>query len=41
MDCPGYSFLIEYAISRQKLLFDLSVRKDWENLVPVIVNNIK
>lgn len=28
MDCPGYSFLIEHATSRQKLLFDLGVCKD-------------
>lgn len=41
MNCPAYSFLIEHAASGQKLLFDLGVRKDFENLVPVIANIIK
>ncbi|MCJ1272061.1 hypothetical protein MMC22_011968 [Lobaria immixta] len=41
MDCPAYSFLIEHASSGQKFLFDLGVRKDWENLAPVLANHIK
>lgn len=41
MDCPAYSFLIEHAASGQKFLFDLGVRKDWENLVPTLANHIK
>lgn len=41
MDCPAYSFLIDHAISGQKFLFDLGVRKDWENLAPVLANHIK
>lgn len=41
LDAPAYSFLIEHAASGQKFLFDLGVRKDWENLVPALANNIK
>src|ERR1700712_3063596 len=40
LDCPAYSFLIEHP-SNRKLLFDLGVRKDWENLAPKVVNRIK
>ncbi|KAL8779003.1 MAG: hypothetical protein Q9213_007152 [Squamulea squamosa] len=36
IDCPAYSFLIEHEKSHQKVLFDLGVRKDWENLAPNI-----
>lgn len=41
LDCPAYSFLIEHGPSGQKILFDLGVRKDWENLAPKISNAIK
>ncbi|KAL9602695.1 MAG: hypothetical protein Q9219_001685 [cf. Caloplaca sp. 3 TL-2023] len=41
IDCPAFSFLIEHAGSRSKVLFDLGVRKDWENLSPRISNRIK
>ncbi|KAF7949651.1 uncharacterized protein EAE97_003160 [Botrytis byssoidea] len=37
---PAYSFLIEHPSSRS-LLFDLGVRKDWENLAPRITERIK
>ncbi|KAI1388156.1 uncharacterized protein F4822DRAFT_430911 [Hypoxylon trugodes] len=33
---PSYSFLIEHGSSGDKLLFDLGIRKDLENLPPVI-----
>lgn len=41
LDCPAFTFLIEHASSGRKLLFDLGVRKDWENLPAVIVKRIK
>lgn len=37
---PAYSFLIEHP-THGKVLFDLSLRKDWENLSPAIVNAAK
>ena len=37
---PSFSFLIEHPSSRS-LLYDLGVRKDWENLPPVITSRIK
>jgi glyoxylase-like metal-dependent hydrolase (beta-lactamase superfamily II) len=40
LSCPAFSFLIEHPSSR-KLLFDLGVRKDYENLAPVIASRIK
>jgi hypothetical protein len=39
-NCPSYSFLIEHQSGR-KLLFDLGVRKDWENQAPSVVKLIK
>ena len=33
---PSFVFLLEHA-SGQKVLFDLGIRKDWENLDPAIV----
>ncbi|KAL8856492.1 MAG: hypothetical protein Q9178_006891 [Gyalolechia marmorata] len=41
LDCPAYSFLIEHGRSGQKVLFDLGLRKDWENLSPTITTRIK
>lgn len=41
LDCPAFSFLIEHASSGRKILFDLGVRKDWENLPMVIEKRIK
>ncbi|KAL8819507.1 MAG: hypothetical protein Q9223_002071 [Gallowayella weberi] len=32
IQAPAFSFLIEHVKSGQKVLFDLGVRKDWENL---------
>ncbi|KAI4136400.1 MAG: hypothetical protein L6R39_007807, partial [Caloplaca ligustica] len=40
MDCPAYSFLIEHP-NGKKLLFDLGVRKDWENLSARTTENIR
>ncbi|KAI4200678.1 MAG: hypothetical protein LQ346_002340 [Caloplaca aetnensis] len=40
MDCPAFSFLIEHPHG-QKMLFDLGVRKDWENLSARISKRIK
>ncbi|KAF7928488.1 uncharacterized protein EAE98_005544 [Botrytis deweyae] len=40
LSIPAYSFLIEHPSSRS-LLFDLGVRKDWENLAPRITERIK
>lgn len=41
LDCPAFSFLIEHTASGRKFLFDLGVRKDWENLPAAIVKRIK
>ena len=40
IDCPAFSFLIEH-YSGRKLLFDLGVRKDWENFAPTLYDKIK
>lgn len=40
-DIPVYAFLIEHPPSGQKLLFDLGTRKDWEDLAPSAVKQIK
>ncbi|KAL8685265.1 MAG: hypothetical protein Q9218_007871 [Villophora microphyllina] len=40
-DCPAFSFLIEHPKSHQKVLFDLGVRKDWQNLSPMITTRLK
>jgi glyoxylase-like metal-dependent hydrolase (beta-lactamase superfamily II) len=40
ISAPAYSFLIEHPSSR-KLLFDLGVRKDVENLAPIIVSHMR
>ncbi|KAL3495817.1 beta-lactamase-like protein [Aspergillus germanicus] len=39
LDCPSYAFLIEHPSGRN-LLYDLGVRKDPENLAPVVVEHI-
>lgn len=44
MNCGSYSLLIKHASSGSKydtLLFDLSVRKDWENCPTSFVEGIK
>ncbi|CAL8581676.1 hypothetical protein XPA_007363 [Xanthoria parietina] len=43
LNCPAYSFLITHESSKQRrtILFDLGVRKDWENLAPKIGARIK
>ncbi|KAJ0414926.1 beta-lactamase-like protein [Aspergillus carlsbadensis] len=40
LDCPSYAFLIEHASGRS-LLYDLGVRKDPENLAPLVVEHIR
>jgi hypothetical protein len=37
---PSYAFLIENSEGR-KILFDLALRKDWENLTPEALHEIK
>jgi hypothetical protein len=37
---PAFMFLVEHP-SGQKVLFDLGIRKDWENLSPAIVQRLK
>ncbi|KIJ53742.1 hypothetical protein M422DRAFT_25542 [Sphaerobolus stellatus SS14] len=39
--CPTMSFLLRHSTSKKNVLFDLGVRKDWENLPPSVVDNIK
>lgn len=40
---PSHSFLIEHNVSGQtrRLLFDLGIRKDWQNLSPRTVERIE
>ncbi|KAF7554883.1 hypothetical protein G7Z17_g2605 [Cylindrodendrum hubeiense] len=40
LDCPSFSFLVEHQYGR-KVLFDLGLRKDWENLAPIVVSHLK
>ncbi|KAL2789223.1 beta-lactamase-like protein [Aspergillus keveii] len=40
LDCPSYAFLVEHPSGRN-LLYDLGVRKDPENLAPVVVEHIR
>lgn len=37
--CPSFSFLLEHSSGR-KLVFDLGIRKDWQNLAPDIADYI-
>ncbi|KAL8732328.1 MAG: hypothetical protein Q9181_003999 [Wetmoreana brouardii] len=41
VDCPAFSFLIEHPKSGERVLFDLGVRKDWENLSARISKELK
>ncbi|KAL6415844.1 metallo-beta-lactamase superfamily protein [Ilyonectria robusta] len=40
IQCPSFSFLVEH-VSGRKVLFDLGLRKDWDNLAPVVVSHLK
>jgi len=40
LNCPSYSFLIEHSSGR-KILFDLGVRKDWDNLAPKVFHRLR
>jgi glyoxylase-like metal-dependent hydrolase (beta-lactamase superfamily II) len=37
---PAFSFMLEQPSSGRKILFDLSLRKDWENFSPAIIQAI-
>ena len=41
LDAPAYSFLIEHPANGRKLLFDLGLRKDWQNLAPAFSDMVK
>jgi glyoxylase-like metal-dependent hydrolase (beta-lactamase superfamily II) len=38
---PSLSFLLQHSQNKRKFLFDLGIRKDWENAPPKIVNWIQ
>ncbi|KEF54037.1 uncharacterized protein A1O9_09832 [Exophiala aquamarina CBS 119918] len=40
LQAPAFSFLVEQPSSSRKILFDLGLRKDWENLAPSVVKII-
>lgn len=40
IECVAYSFLINHP-QHGKVLFDFGMRKDWENLAPVIADRVK
>jgi len=39
--CPSLSFLLQHTTNSQKFVFDLGIRKDWQNLPPTIVDWIR
>lgn len=39
--CPCYAFLVEHEPSGRKILFDLGVRKDWEQMPSSTVNAVR
>ncbi|KIJ53744.1 hypothetical protein M422DRAFT_25543 [Sphaerobolus stellatus SS14] len=39
--CPSMAFVLRHSASKKTVLFDLGVRKDWENYPQSVVNNIK
>ena len=41
LQAPAFSFLVEQPSTHRKVVFDLGLRKDWENLPPVILNQLK
>lgn len=44
VDCPAYAFLITHKAANgtsTSMLFDLGVRKDWENLPPALFNRLQ
>jgi glyoxylase-like metal-dependent hydrolase (beta-lactamase superfamily II) len=40
LQAPAFSFLIEQPSSHRKILFDLGLRKDWQNLPPSITKQL-
>lgn len=41
LQAPAFSFLVEQPSSSRKILFDLGVRKDWQNLAPAVVKIVE
>lgn len=41
LNCPAFAFLITHPTLKRSLLFDLGVRKDWENLPPKVGGALK
>jgi glyoxylase-like metal-dependent hydrolase (beta-lactamase superfamily II) len=41
MACPVFSFLIQHPGLNRSVLFDLGIRKDWENLSPPLLSRIE
>ncbi|KAG0650991.1 Cytochrome P450 monooxygenase mpaDE [Hyphodiscus hymeniophilus] len=41
LNCPAFAFLITHPKLKRSVLFDLGVRKDWENLSPLVYGNLK
>ncbi|KAK3309423.1 beta-lactamase-like protein [Chaetomium strumarium] len=41
MACPVFAFLIQHPTLHRSVLFDLGVRKDWANLSPALLAQIK
>ena len=39
LSCPAFSFIIEHSAGK-KVLFDLGVRKDWENFSPALYKRL-
>ncbi|KAH7007292.1 hypothetical protein EDB80DRAFT_751932 [Ilyonectria destructans] len=40
IQCPSISFLVEH-VSGRRVLFDLGLLKDWDNLAPIVVSHLK
>ncbi|KAK5059835.1 hypothetical protein LTR84_009718 [Exophiala bonariae] len=40
LQAPAFSFLVEQPSSSRKILFDLGLRKDWQNLPPAIIDRL-
>ena len=41
LQVPAFSFLITHAPTRKKYIFDLGIRKDWQNLAPRIADRVE
>ncbi|KAF9468588.1 Metallo-hydrolase/oxidoreductase [Collybia nuda] len=38
---PSLSFLVQHSLNQKKFVFDLGIRKDWENCPPKVVEMVK